>query len=703
MLVFGTAAQEQSVYWANLYGGQNPEIARSVDVDADGNIYVTGTFNLQVNMGALSANGSAQNDIFVAKISPEGVPLWLTSASGLGDNFSYDIGVDSDGGVFICGKFKGTTNFGGTALTSNGDFFDAYTAKLDNNGTWLWARKGGGPADDSAEDIAVSQSGIALVTGYFHETAFFQPENLESAGETDVFIASYTTDGSLQWIQEEGGESWDAGWGIHLDSDNNIFVTGEFIGEAIFDTITVSTGNTADDMFLARYNIQGDIQWVANNSSGLYTAGVGLDTDEGEGVYVSGFFEHQTNFGDTTLSSVTRSFFIGRYDYSGNLEWVRGGVGGEFTTDSQARSVACNDDNRVYLAGYFNGDLTLPDFDGSEWSNSGNNDAYFITYDDLGNPISAEHLATSDWDVGFELVTDEDGRIYYAGGSIGDLSFLGTPMNNNGVQDIILAKISPCVFPATDFAVQATEGCESETISMDMSGSEMGVDYFLDYEGNILDIVQGTGGVVTFDVVGSELGFGIFSVPIEIVKEGCAEDFVLDTEVLITLNEAPVVVWSYLPGLNLNVEFTDETAPVESTIDNWFWEFGDGNFSIDQSPDYQYDEEGVYNVCLTIITTDGCTSMHCEDVVAISISNSELESFELVLFPNPADDFIYLDISGAVVTDWSIRDVKGAAVMNSTNPSTLKQGINIEGLSGGMYWLELRTESQVSRVPFIVR
>ncbi|HET8963173.1 MAG TPA: PKD domain-containing protein [Chitinophagales bacterium] len=64
----------------------------------------------------------------------------------------------------------------------------------------------------------------------------------------------------------------------------------------------------------------------------------------------------------------------------------------------------------------------------------------------------------------------------------------------------------------------------------------------------------------------------------------------------------------------LTVSFTDDSDDGGSTIITYFWNFGDGNTSDEINPEYTYTSAGEYEVCLSIITADGCYSTECDDV-----------------------------------------------------------------------------------------
>ncbi len=66
----------------------------------------------------------------------------------------------------------------------------------------------------------------------------------------------------------------------------------------------------------------------------------------------------------------------------------------------------------------------------------------------------------------------------------------------------------------------------------------------------------------------------------------------------------------------VNVNFTDiSTADSGSVIVSYSWDFGDSiGTSPLQNPTYTYGAPGIYTACLSIQTSSGCTSTHCENV-----------------------------------------------------------------------------------------
>jgi PKD repeat protein len=62
------------------------------------------------------------------------------------------------------------------------------------------------------------------------------------------------------------------------------------------------------------------------------------------------------------------------------------------------------------------------------------------------------------------------------------------------------------------------------------------------------------------------------------------------------------------------VDFFDASSAPNDTVTAWSWDFGDGGTSTLQNPSHTYNGMGPYLVCLTIATSGGCSSTHCDSV-----------------------------------------------------------------------------------------
>jgi PKD repeat protein len=149
------------------------------------------------------------------------------------------------------------------------------------------------------------------------------------------------------------------------------------------------------------------------------------------------------------------------------------------------------------------------------------------------------------------------------------------------------------------------------------------------------------------------------------------------------------------PGLGPQVLFTDQSTASPGTINSWLWDFGDGDTSNLQSPTHLYTANGTYNACLTISTTDSCTSTYCETVLVTELGIEDPKVFQsLKLFPNPMQNQLTIDF-GTITEDdvrLSFYDITGRLVHLQNVPTgTLSVQVNTTDLSNGVYTLKLET------------
>ena len=72
--------------------------------------------------------------------------------------------------------------------------------------------------------------------------------------------------------------------------------------------------------------------------------------------------------------------------------------------------------------------------------------------------------------------------------------------------------------------------------------------------------------------------------------------------------------YSYDSCSNNPIVFTPSTVIDEANVDQWEWEFGDGNSSMESNPEHQYDNLGNWMVSLTATSDEGCSETISDQV-----------------------------------------------------------------------------------------
>ena len=323
-----------------------------VALDGAGNAYVTGSYGGTVSFGSYTLTSSGYNDIFVAKMDPSGNWLWAVSAGGGFIDWGNRIAVDGWGNAYVTVRSDSETiTFGSCTLTRFGPGTDIYVAKLDHSGNWLWAVQAGGPDQyDEGHDIAVDGEGNPWVTGIFQGTATFGSQTLTSGGGTDIFVAKLNTNGNWLWAVQAGGTADDWGHEIAVDGEGNPWVTGWFQGTATFGSQTMTAGGT--DIYVAKLNTNGNWLWAVQAGGTSGDSGNSIAVDGSGNAYVTGYFNQTATFDGHTLTAVEgNDIFVAKLDPSGNWLWAASAGG---TKSEEGHDIAVDGSGIAYVTGYYN-------------------------------------------------------------------------------------------------------------------------------------------------------------------------------------------------------------------------------------------------------------------------------------------------------------------------------------------------------------
>ncbi len=362
--------------WAINAGGTDNEISWSISMDTNGNCYITGYFYGTATFGITQLTSVGAADIFIAKYDVDGNCLWAKNAVGSNNDISRGITTDANGNCYVTGIFYGTATFGTTQLTSTGSN-DIFIAKYDVNGNCLWAKKAGGIDYDAGTDISTDANGNCYVTGAFYGTATFGTTQLTGAGSSnfsDIFITKYDVDGNCLWAKSAGGTLFDFGNDISTDANGNCYVTGTFLGTATFETKELTSAGE-DDIFIAKYDKNGNCLWAKNAGGIDYDQGLSISTDANGNCYVTGKFIGTAKFETKELTSAgANDIFIAKYDVDGNCLWAKSAGG---TDDDGGTGILADGNGNCYITGVFMGTAT---FGTTQLISAGNYDAFIAKY-----------------------------------------------------------------------------------------------------------------------------------------------------------------------------------------------------------------------------------------------------------------------------------------------------------------------------------
>ncbi|MFC1891097.1 SBBP repeat-containing protein [Thermodesulfobacteriota bacterium] len=296
-------ASGEQLIWSTYLGGTGQDRIYDMAIDSSGQVYVTGNtdsndFPITNDCFQSSRNGGL--DVFITKIKANGSELdYSTFIGGNGTDSGSGIVIDSSENAYISGWTQ-SPDFpitgGAYQPIYKGGYSDAFVVKLNPNGTQLvYSTFLGGTSNDQGFDIAVDNSGNALVVGrvgssdYPTTTDCYQPNN---KGMDDGFVTKLNTNGSdLIYSTFLGGNSEEEAERIVIDSSGNAYVTG---GTRSNDFPTTegayqTTINGHFDRFITKLNPNGTalvFSTYLGGSGAEQDSSIAIDTFEN--VYITG-------------------------------------------------------------------------------------------------------------------------------------------------------------------------------------------------------------------------------------------------------------------------------------------------------------------------------------------------------------------------------------------------------------------------------
>jgi hypothetical protein len=305
--------EEGKVIWAKSGGGINMEFVRSITVDSREKITIVGTFwSASVTFGPYTLTKTGNIDVFIVQYDSSGQVLWAKNPTGNDEENAYSIAADEAGNVYMAGSFRSDSiRFDDITLICCSDWFDTYIVEYDPQGKAIWAENATGNDWDEAQSVTLDKSGNIYLTGHFKsDTICFGAIALPKspANNIDMFLVKYDSNHQVEWARRSGGNLWS--WvypaDVVVDPFDNIWITGEFIGDGLeFGSISLPN-NGSYDIYLVQYDKNGNVLWAEVVGGDGMDWGKGITQDYSGHGYLNGYFESSSIiFSDTILTNPT--------------------------------------------------------------------------------------------------------------------------------------------------------------------------------------------------------------------------------------------------------------------------------------------------------------------------------------------------------------------------------------------------------------
>lgn len=563
--------------------------------------------------------------------------LVFSSYSGsTADNWGYTATFDQEefayGGGIVSGAGYPLTN--GAFDESFGGAWDVGITKFTEDGTDLvYSTYLGGTDSDLPSSIVVDNSNRLIVLGFTGSSDFPTSDGafmdtyqggtnvtplggITFTGGTDLFLAKFSEDGTA------------------LDASS-------YVGGLFNDGINPGLANNYGDEFRSEVltDSGGNIYVASTTNSTTFPVTAGVQQEDNNGGQDAVIFKMSPDL--TTME-------WGTY-------W--GGTGND-----SGYSLEINSADEVYVVGAtLNSDLAIP-ADGMEPNFGGGTDGYLVKFEE-GVVTAGTYIGTSGYDVSFFVELDTQENVWITGQTDGDWEMSDDVYGNDGAGQFI-QKINPEItesllssaFGNGDGFFSPINICPTAFLVDDcnrifVSGWGGALNGFGDTQGmpTTPDAYQTTTDGSDFYIVvfeqdmsallfGSYFGANVLSEHVDggtsrfspkgiiyqAVCAGCGSSdafptsdgawsntnnstncnlavFKYDLEI-----ESLVAVASISPEAQGCTPFTVEFSNSGSTGIENYWDFGDGNVSIEASPEHTYTEPGTYEVVYISIDPESC-------------------------------------------------------------------------------------------------
>ena len=364
---------------------------------------------------------------------------WATMAGGEGSDQAYAIATDNNGNSYVTGWFSESAHFGDIILTSEGGK-DVFVAKYNNDGEVIWAKRAWGIASNSAAGITLDWDGFPIITGWFAESIHFEDIVLESQGSYDMFVARYNSEGDVIWAKSAGGEGDDYGNRLTTNIEHDVLVAGSFRYTAYFGEETSISSEGDRDIFIANYANTGDFQWVKEAGGGGEDRAYDIISNDEGSTYFTGVFNGKAFFGEyDVMSGAFLSTYICKMDAGGNFLWVRKGSGGA-NDFARGFGIAMDGEGYIYGNGTFSGKLTFSEQTVEATGGEFDFDTYLVKYKNDGELMWLKNAGGYGMDQAMDIFTDIDGNSFVTGFFSDRAEFDDLVLESQGKADVFVAQ-----------------------------------------------------------------------------------------------------------------------------------------------------------------------------------------------------------------------------------------------------------------------
>ncbi len=241
--------------WTKLLGGDQPDIASSIQQTADGG-YIIGAYSYSSDIDDVSDPSHGLSDYWVIKLDATGTIVWDKLLGGAGEEQLYAVRQTSDGGYIVSGQT--TSSASGNVTGTLHGIFDFWVVKLTSTGTISWNRLIGGDQEQQGTAVVETADGGFVVVG---KTLSGTSGNITGTnkGSFDFLVVKLSSAGAVSWTKILGGSSDESAASVKQTTDGGYIIAGTSSSSASGDITDQSHG--MEDGWVVKLDGSGNMVW----------------------------------------------------------------------------------------------------------------------------------------------------------------------------------------------------------------------------------------------------------------------------------------------------------------------------------------------------------------------------------------------------------------------------------------------------------
>jgi hypothetical protein len=391
----------QKLLFSTFLGGSDADGGLCVTLDSSNNIVVvgyTGSNDFPTTANAYQSNYSGgsyySSDVFIVKISADGQKLLYSSfLGGSEDEWGYGVAIDANDNIVVTGStssddFPNINAYQNTTISTSGSYA-VFVTKLSSDGQSLEfsTYMSGSGIGNWGYGVAIDSSDNIVITGGTNSQDFPTTENSFQSNfggsRYDAIVVKFNATGSLLFSTYLGGNGFDWGNALTIDSSDDIVVTGYVgLGSSDFpisaNAYQTNHSSGESDVFITKLSSDGQFLLYSSYLGGYNNdEGYGIALDAADNIVISG----KTKSSDfpTYQGSYCNDWdaFVVELSADGQLLLSSTYIGGN--NSDQGHGVAITTNGNIIVMGYTNS-IDFPTVNAYQENNSANYDIFICKF-----------------------------------------------------------------------------------------------------------------------------------------------------------------------------------------------------------------------------------------------------------------------------------------------------------------------------------